>query len=87
MIKKLWSDFWQEQRFPRPPIQWEIENPLEGGGHETQNLFPSSEEVKNEQSYTSTTQYAFMVYVSTILPLLYNNTLFAVFFRSPYDLP
>jgi hypothetical protein len=24
MIKKLWSDFWQGQGFPKPPIQWVI---------------------------------------------------------------
>ena len=75
MIRKLWSDFC----FPKPPIQWVIENPI-GGGHESQNLSLSSDEVKNNQSYTSTTQCAFMVYISTILPLLYNNMQFAVFF-------
>jgi hypothetical protein len=32
MIKKLWSDFWQDQGFPKPPIQWVIKNPWGEGG-------------------------------------------------------
>jgi hypothetical protein len=64
----------------QPPIQWVLEAlslGLKRQGHETDHSPPSSAEVKNAWSYTSTPQYVFMAWYSVkhrdnfILPLLY----------------